>query len=291
MYSFLTSTKQIYQTQYGFHSKHSCEHAIQELLDNVLKAQENKKTTAAIFLDLSKAFDSLEHHVLLQKLEIYGVCGKALDWFKCYLSDRMMHVKSQNEHGSHDFSDLYNVTYGVPQGSCLGSLLFLVFCNDLPINLTFCNAILFADDTTLYISHSNLRYLQWCICEELKRLSDWFTANKLTLNLGKSCCIIFGAGNRKLDQFQLKINNVEIPIVDDCKFLGIWIDKSLNWKKHVTTLQLKIKCNMHLLWSCKIFLDARSRLMVYNAHIQSRVIYCLSTWGNMVTNQQKLSLN
>ena len=152
-----------------------------------------------------------------------------------------MCVKSHNVNGSYDFSDFYDVTYGVPQGSCLGPLLFLVFCNDLPLNLTFCKAILFADDTTIYASHTNLRYLQWCICEELKQLLDWFMANKLTLNLGKSCCIIFGAGKKRLEQLELKINNVTIPIVDDCKFLGIWIDKSLNWRKHVSTLQLKIK--------------------------------------------------
>ena len=158
-----------------------------------------------------------------------------------------MHVKSQNNHGSHDFLDSCSINYGVPQGSCFGPLLFLVFCNDLPLNLTFCSAILFADDTTLYISHSNLRHLQWCIYEELKQLSDWFRANKLTLNLGKSCCIIFGTGKRTLQMFELKINDVVIPLVDDCKFLGVWIDKSLNWKKHVSTLQLKIKRNMHLL--------------------------------------------
>ena len=290
VYLFLTNTNQLYQSQYGFRSKHSCEHAVQELLGNVLKAQENKKITAAIFLDLSKAFDSLEHDVLIQKLELYGIRGRILDWFQCYLSNRKMRVKSLNNNGSYDFSDLYDVNFSVPQGSCLGPLLFLVFCNDLPLNLTFCNAILFADDTTLYISHSNLRYLQWCICEELKQLSDWFMANKLTLNLGKSCCIIFGAGKRTLETFELKIENVEIPIFDDCKYLGVWIDKSLNWKKHVSTLQLKIKKNMHLLRACKNLIDAHSRIMVYHAHIQSHVIYCLSTWGNMVSNEQKKSI-
>ena len=257
----------------------------------MLKAQENKKITAAIFLDLSKAFDSLEHHVLLKKLELYGIRGSILDWFQCYLSNRTMRVKSANNDGLYNYSDLYDVNFGVPQGSCLGPLLFLVFCNDLPLNLSFCKAILFADDTTLYISHTNLRYLQWCICEELKQLSDWFMANKLTLNLGKSCCIVFGAGKGKLKNFELRIENVNIPVVEDYKFLGIWIDKSLNWKKHVSTLQLKIKRNMHLLRTCKNLLDVRSRLLVYHAHIQSHAIYCLSTWGNMVSNDMKNSIS
>ena len=228
VYTFLTETNQIYQSPYGFHTKHSCEHAIQELLGNILKSQEHKKFTVAIFLDLSKAFDSLEHHVLLRKLEIYGIHGNALDWFKCYLSGHTMRVKCQNTDGSMTFSDYYDVEYGVPQGSCLGPLLFLVFCNDLPLNLTYCNVILFADGTTLYKSHSNLWYLQWCICEELKQLIDWFKANKLFLNLGKSCCFLFNSGKHLAKKFKLHVDNITIPIVDDTKFLGIWIDKKLN---------------------------------------------------------------
>ena len=104
-------------------------------------------------------------------------------------------------------------------------LSFLVFCNDLPLNLTYCNTILFADDTTLYKSHSNLHYLQWCICEELKQLIDWLRANKLTLNLGKSCCILFSPGKLTAKKFKLQVDDITIPIVDDTKFLGIWIDK------------------------------------------------------------------
>ena len=88
-------------------------------------------------------------------------------------------------------SEYYAVEYGIPQGSCLGPLLFLVYCNDLLLNLLLCKAILFADDTTLYKSHKNLQYLKWCVQDELKQLSDWFRANKLTLNLTKSVCMLF----------------------------------------------------------------------------------------------------
>ena len=186
-YQFLQETKQLYQSQYGFRRRHSCENAIQELLSSVLKGRENNKYTAAIFLDLSKAFDTLEHSILIKKLELYGICGLASDWYISYLNGRNMSVKcSAGEYGIREISSNYPLEYGIPQGSCLGPLLFLIYCNNLPINLTLCSSILFADNTTLYKSHENLIYLKWCLQEELSILLDWFHANKFTLNLTKS---------------------------------------------------------------------------------------------------------
>ena len=114
MYSFLNSTEQLYNSQYGFRHRHSCENAIQELLSGVLKGMENKEHTAAIYLDLSKAFDTLDHSILLQKLEIYGICGIVLDWFKSYLTDRSLCVQcTAGDPGSMEISDNYKFHYGV----------------------------------------------------------------------------------------------------------------------------------------------------------------------------------
>ena len=182
----------MYCSQYRFRQKHSCENAIQELLSSVLKNKENKQYTAAIFLDLSKAFDTLDHTILLHKMEKYGIRGIILDWFKSYLENRTMCVKSLvGTPPSLEISKISDIEYGVPQGSCLGPLLFLIYCNDLPLNLSMCNSILFADDVTVYKSHENLRYLKWCLEFELSQLLDWFNANKLTLNLSKSVCMLF----------------------------------------------------------------------------------------------------
>ena len=242
VYTFLDNTGQIFQSQYGFRSKHSCEHAVQELVGNILKGIENKKYTAAIFLDLSKAFDSLEHHVLLAKLQCYGIRGTALRWFESYLTRRKMRVTGATSN-TQDSTDLKycNVSYGVPQGSCLGPLLFLVFCNDLPLNLMLSKAILFADDTTINKSHENLLYLQWSLIEELKQLVDWFKANKLTLNLKKSCCMIFAPNKKLVHGFSLELDGLELPIVPCTKFLGVWLDSDLNWKRHISTVLLTIK--------------------------------------------------
>ena len=175
IYDFLTETSQIYQSQYSFRRRHSCEHAIGELVGEVIKNLENMKFTATIYLDLSKAFDTLEHSTLLSKLEIYGIRGMTLQWFKNYLADRKLLVKCTTSRNCPPVkSDTYNIEYGTAQGSCLGPLLFLIFCNDMHLNLTYLHCIQFADDTTLYLGHTDTRFLNCCIEHDLTILQDWF---------------------------------------------------------------------------------------------------------------------
>ena len=158
-----------------------------ELTTEILKSKENNLNTISVFLDLSKAFDTLDPKILLNKLEIYGMRGTVLNWFESYLTNRQLRVKCEvSKENKIQYSKLYGVEFGTPQGSCLGPLLFLLFTNDLYLNIDYCSAILFADDTTVYKSHRNTRYLKWCIKQDLMTISDWFKANKLTLNLEKN---------------------------------------------------------------------------------------------------------
>ena len=171
-YNFLNSTHQIYNSQYGFRSNHSCEHAIQELIGKIVKGKENNHYTLALFLDLSKAFDTISHSVLFKKLEIYGVRGSCLSWFKSYLDNRKMRTKCVGNDGNIYFSSDHIVNVGTPQGSVLGPLIFLLFNNDLHLHLTYCSAILFADDTTIYHTHRNLRHLLRCISIDLENIKE-----------------------------------------------------------------------------------------------------------------------
>ena len=282
-YCFLSDNDQLYQSQYGFRKKHSCEHAIAELLGKILKSHEKKEHVIAIFLDLSKAFDTLDHNILFKKLEIYGIRGVALSWFKSYLSNRCMRVKCKiGTDETETKSDWQDIEYGTPQGSNLGPLLFLIFCNDLYKQMENCSSILFADDTTVYKSHRNLNYLKFCIETDLKLLNDWFKANKLTLNVNKSVCMVF-ANSKKNITVDICIDNIPIKCVENNKFLGVWVDNKLNWHTHVNKLTLKLKRNIHLLRTGRNMLDVSTKRILYFAHIQSHLCYGISLWGNMIS--------
>ena len=190
-----------------------------------------------------------------------------------------MNVKCTTGDPADNFvSDYYTMDYGVPQGSCLGPMLFIIYCNDLHLNLEDCKGILFADDTTIYKTHDNIRYLKWCVQEELSRLMDWFMANSLTLNLNKSVCMLFT--NNKIISFDVIVGNTVLSRVSSTKFLGVYIDDKLNWNLHVSKLILKLKRNTNLLKLGKNFLDLHAKRIVYFAHWQSHLVYSLSVWGN-----------
>ena len=178
----------------------------------------------------------------------------------------------------------YEVQYRAPQGSCLGPLLFLIFTNDLHLQLEYCKCILFADDTTLYYSHRLKQYREWCIQEDLCKLYDWFSTNKLTLNIAKSVCMQF----RKMKELnpKIRIDNESLPVVTHTKFLGIWIDSSLSWQQHFNQLCLKIIQNTNLLKVSCNHLNITTKKLIYNAHIYSHLVYGITTWGNMLRSKQ-----
>ena len=194
--------------------------------------------------------------------------------------------------GKLEYSNYMNVSYGTPQGSCLGPLIFLIFINDLHRHLVHSSAILFADDTTLHKTHRNLTYLKWCLEDDLSTLSDWFAVNKLTLNLGKTVCVLFQKNNNK-KEIELKVKDMLIPSQLVTKFLGMWLDQTLSWHSHIQKLTLKIKRNKYLLNNGKHLMDQDTKKLVYYSHIASHIQYGLLLWGNnankdQITRLQKL---
>ena len=152
------------------------------LCGHMLTNKEKGLTTTVIYLDLSKAFDTLSHELLLKKLELYGIRGVCNKWFESYITNRYLQVKCNTSSCNNAvISEKYKITHGTAQGSCLGPLLFNIFCNDIYLNIAYCNLILFADDTTLYASHKNTTYLNFMLQSDLNNLDIWFKSNMLSL--------------------------------------------------------------------------------------------------------------
>ena len=185
LYKFLVKNGILYDSQYGFRHNHSTVHAVTEFIEKVIKCFEKGELTLGIFLDLSKAFDTISHEIVLEKMERYGVRGIALKWFKSYLKDQEHYVKFNGS-----CSNKQKVEIGVPQGSVLGPLLFLIYTNDLHKCLKSSSSIIFTDDTTVYSTGKDIELLFDNLKEDMSYLINWFKANKLSLNLSKTNYIL-----------------------------------------------------------------------------------------------------
>ena len=188
-----------------------------------------------LFLDLSKAFDTLEHSIVLNKMERYGIRGCALKWFESYLKNRKLIAKCMTtSSGSVTKSDdERHRVWHAPRVPVLGPLIFLIFCNDLSLNLEFLECVQFADDTSLTFGHKNKKFLTFAIEHDLATIQDWFQANKLTLNISKSVYVVFGDPSDTLKNLTITIGGIKIPRVRHAKILGLWIDEKMTWNTHV----------------------------------------------------------
>ena len=200
-----------------------------------------------VFNDFSKAFDTVNHDILLQKLSMYGVQDIALEWFRDYLANRSQYVTYNSMKSTKE-----NITCGVPQGSILGPLLFVICINDLATVSNAFVPVLFADDTTLLIAGRDVEALCNRINEDLAKIQEWLCANKLSLNVKKTHCMIFTSKSKIVPDSDIKINNVCIERVRVTKFLGILIDSQLNWKQHIAYTCNKLSKCIGILSKAKI---------------------------------------
>ena len=227
LFDYFTLNNLFCVQQYGFRAGHSTELAALRFIDQLVKQMDNRFVPISIFIDLSKAFDTLDHSILLSKLKHYGVHGTEHALFTNYLSNRQQYVEYNDAK-----STCNSILTGVPQGSILGPLLFLIYINDLPMVSNVFDMLMYADDTTLFCNMSQTLD-ESRINLEIDKINIWLASNKLSLNVKKTKCMVFHTTNKKVDYPTLRINNTDRERMTQITLLGIIINSRLNWSNHV----------------------------------------------------------
>ena len=260
--------------QFGFLPNKSTLDALNSFMEFQYDALNSKQYSINVFIDLTKAFDTIDHKILLGKLEKYGVRGLPLKLIQTYISDRMYRVNLGAETSSLNTSNI-----GTAQGSILAPLFFIIYVNDLPNFLDQSYPILYADDTTLCFRNSSFQSAIDQCNRELYKLSQWCSMNKLTINLNKTCYMVIT--NRSICNVNpiIKIKNNLIKCVQSHKFLGIKIDNRLKFDQHIADISVKISKSIGILFKLSNVLPSSTLLSIYNSLVHSHLMYCNAIWG------------
>lgn len=284
--NYLHKYNYIAKNQYGFKKGVSTEDAVLDLTELVARKLDSQQKCLGLFLDLTKAFDTVSVPTLLSKLHNIGIRGIVHDLFKSYLTDRKICVKI----GPHLSADEI-MSYGVPQGSVIGPTLFLVYINDLcMLPLPSANTFVYADDTTIIVHGRNWAEVQNNAEESLQTVMAWLHKNLLTLNLQKTNYIPFAihTGMKPPNTFSIKAHTcldtlscscVVLPLVTSVKYLGVMIDDGLRWTKHIEFTASKVRKTIHLFKILRHSADLETIKIIYYALCQSIIGYCILAWG------------
>ena len=275
LYNFFTKHNILYDLQYGFRCNHSTNHVLLDLTEDIRNAIDNNQFAVGIFLDLQKAFDTVDHNILVHKLSYYGIRGISNEWFKSYLNNRKQFVSIQGVN-----SNLATIECGVPQGSVLGPLLFLIYINDLHKAIKFSTTRHFADDTNLLIKNNSLKQLKKYLNHDLRKLDKWLKVNKISLNNSKTELIIFRHPNKKINyDLKIKLNGKRLYPSNVVKYLGIFLDSHLNWNYNSEFLATKLCRANGMLKKIRHYVPINILRTIYFSIFSSMLTFGSQIWG------------
>ena len=251
-------------------------------MDKILKNFDENKITIAVFLDLTRAFDCVNHEILCKKIEHYGIKNNALEWFKSYLSDRKQYVSLNGVQ-----SDIKNVNIGIPHGSILGPLLFLIYINDLSQILRTGDQILFADDVTQYDWDDDFYAALNRINESMELITDWFLANKLSVNAIKSEAMVFTRRNLVFPLPPVLLAGQPLPFNWYFKFLGLILDVKLSWTYHLNRIRSKVSSACGILYSIRSKLTRQVAKLIYTSLFLPYIQYCNIIWASCAASKMQ----
>jgi len=262
--------------QSGFRRLHSTQTGTLDVKDFILSSMDEGKFTGAVYIDLKKAFDTVDCDTLLFKLQCLGIRGTAYKWFKSYMTDRSQSV----QHGTIS-SEKLPVSCGVPQGSILGPILFSLYVNDIVSCVKSSKIVLYADDTVLLSSGKTAEEIKTSLISDLASLDVWFLKNKLHLNTKKCKWTLFGSEKRLQSTSvpAIHIKNETLEHVTTYKYLGVQLDKNLNFDTHIDDMCKKVRQRLGVLRRVRDYLDEDTALMLYNALVMPVIDYCDVTYA------------
>ena len=273
--NFLNINDTIYKNQFGFREKHSTQQAIISLVEKIADSWDSDDIVIGVFLDLKKAFDTVSHDILLKKLYAYGIRGNAFKLLKSYLTNRTQFVVYDGIP-----SCTLPINCGVPQGSVLGPLLFIISMNDIGNVSDFLYTILYADDTSVLLNGKDYITLVKLLTLELDKLSVWLKANKLSLNVQKTYYMVFHRARIKIDKHPVvTMDNVCLNKTESLKYLGIIIDHKLNWTSHIAHVKNKISKGVGIMLRARNYVTKKCLKTLYYSYLYPYLIYCIEIWG------------
>ena len=281
LYHYLVTNDFLCPQQSGFRKNHSCQTSLHRLKEKLYSELNNGNVVGLVALDLKKAFDTVDHQVLLDKLMYYGVKDKEHQWFKSYLSERLQICTIFNNQ-----SESKHIICGVPQGSILGPLLFILYVNDMPSCFKKCDVNIYADDTAFYYASNDIEHVNQVLQSELTQVFEWLCANKLSLHVGKTNSMLICSKQKRRhlnrSNITLDLDNGNIEQVKNLKYLGIVLDENLKYAEYMNALIGKLNRSIGVLRRASRYVSQISRVTLYNTMVLPHIDYCSTVWGNVI---------